>query len=59
MVELIIKTRKIRNTSDMTRAPPRVKYFYFPYSKLYMQVFSTYFCSPRNLSANKFFYKHM
>ena len=53
MVELIINTRKIRNTSDMTRAPPRVKYFYFPYSKLYMQVFSTYFCSPRNLSKCK------
>jgi hypothetical protein len=36
MVELIINTRKIRNTSYMTRVSPRVKYFYFPYSKLYM-----------------------
>jgi hypothetical protein len=59
MVELIINTRKIRNTSDMTRALPRVKYFYFPYSKLYMQVFSTYFYSPRNLNANKKFYTHV
>jgi len=59
MVELIINTCKIRNTSYMTRAPPQVKYFYFPYSKLYMQVFSMYFCSPRNLSANKKFCTHM